>query len=144
MQHYYQNVDDLSASLPHKQTVVIAVLALYAYGTATSGAPKPLSSDGSDMIATGAVQDECMAYLDGMCTQSPEGLVMVPNKNDVLPVVATIWYYVKGSRWEVAQEGARILERLILPAGAGGAGASSSSTGGGGGGARATNSLTPA
>jgi hypothetical protein len=36
-----------------------------------------------------------------MCTQSPEGLLLVAGKNNSLDLCQTICEYIEGSRWEI-------------------------------------------
>ncbi|ORY89416.1 fungal-specific transcription factor domain-domain-containing protein [Leucosporidium creatinivorum] len=104
LQHYQQSTVDLAGCLHHRWSVFIATLTLYCYGRSTSGEPGPRSEN---------YQEGAMRYLDTMCTNSPEGLLAVEGKNNTLDLCQTICEYVQASRWEIAQEGARILKVLL-------------------------------
>ncbi|KAK4054473.1 hypothetical protein OIV83_000967 [Microbotryomycetes sp. JL201] len=105
LQHYQQTNVDLAGCLHHRWSVYIATLTLYCYGRSTSGEPGPASSDDE-------YQAKATAWLDSMCTHSPEALIDVPRKNESLDLCRVVCEYIEGSRWEIAREGARILRKL--------------------------------
>ncbi|KAM0791367.1 hypothetical protein ACM66B_005832 [Microbotryomycetes sp. NB124-2] len=105
LQHYQQTNVDLAGCLHHRWSVYIATLTLYCYGRSTSGEPGPPSNDDE-------YQQKAAAWLDLMCTHSPEALIDVPRKNESLDLCRVVCEYIEGSRWEIAREGARILGKL--------------------------------
>lgn len=55
---------------------------------------RPLSPPKSSSRADSSLQ---------MCTNSPEGLLAVPGKNNTLDLCQTICEYVESSRWEIGE-----------------------------------------
>ncbi|SCV71948.1 BQ2448_4642 [Microbotryum intermedium] len=104
MQHYEHAKEDLAGCLHHRWCVYIATLTLYCYGRATSGRPGPRTAD---------YKASALRFLDLLCCDSPESLLLVRGKNNVLDLCQMIQEYIETSRWEIAQEGARILKRLL-------------------------------
>ncbi|GJN90701.1 hypothetical protein Rhopal_003715-T1 [Rhodotorula paludigena] len=104
LQHWRQSTADLAGCLHHRWTVYLAFLAVYAFGRSTSGHPAPPSANH---------QEAAMRYLDGMCTGTPDGLLAVSNKHNCLDLCMTVQEYIRDTRWEVVQDAARILHKLI-------------------------------
>ncbi|SGY24052.1 BQ5605_C019g09007 [Microbotryum silenes-dioicae] len=104
MQHYEHAKEDLAGCLHHRWCVYIATLTLYCYGRATSGRPGPRTAD---------YKGSALRFLDSLCCDSPESLLLIRGKNNVLDLCQMIQEYIETSRWEIAQEGARILRRLL-------------------------------
>ncbi|KAM0752797.1 hypothetical protein T439DRAFT_323409 [Meredithblackwellia eburnea MCA 4105] len=104
LQSWFNNSSDSASCLHHRWAVYMATLTICCYGKAAGGPPGPRQPD--HRVAT-------MQYLDRMCTNSPNELVGVPDKNNTKCLAETIFDYVSAdSRWEIAQEGARLLEKL--------------------------------
>ncbi|GAA6001419.1 hypothetical protein JCM10207_006657 [Rhodosporidiobolus poonsookiae] len=104
LQHWRQSTADLAGCLHHRWTVYIAFLTVYAFGRSTSGQPNP---------AVVNYQEASMHYLDAMCTGTPDGLLAVSGKQNCLELAITVQEYIRDTRWELVQDAARILERLI-------------------------------
>ncbi|GAA6028170.1 hypothetical protein JCM8097_006895 [Rhodosporidiobolus ruineniae] len=104
LQHWRQSTADLAGCLHHRWTVYIAFLTVYAFGRSTSGHPSP---------PTANYQEASMHYLDAMCTGTPDGLLAVSGKQNCLELAMTVQEYIRDTRWELVQDAARILERLV-------------------------------
>ncbi|GAA5850603.1 hypothetical protein JCM8547_001926 [Rhodosporidiobolus lusitaniae] len=104
LQHWRQSTADLAGCLHHRWTVYIAFLTVYAFGRSTSGHPAP---------AVPNYQEASMHYLDAMCTGTPDGLLAVSGKQNCLELAMTVQEYIRDTRWELVQDAARILERLV-------------------------------
>ncbi|KAG0149829.1 hypothetical protein CROQUDRAFT_104773 [Cronartium quercuum f. sp. fusiforme G11] len=89
----------------------ISVLAVVAYGTALGceADRELLEKDMEGSSLSGA-----MKYLNVMCTNEPESLLGVRmNGISVVGLIEMIYQVIKSSRWEIALEGAKILDGLI-------------------------------
>ncbi|GAA5895962.1 hypothetical protein JCM6882_005572 [Rhodosporidiobolus microsporus] len=104
LQHWRQSTADLAGCLHHRWTVYIAFLTVYAFGRSTSGPPAPPVAN---------YQEASMNYLDAMCTGTPDGLLAVSGKQNCLELAITVQEYIRDTRWELVQDAARILERLV-------------------------------
>ncbi|BGP16440.1 hypothetical protein JCM10213v2_004442 [Rhodosporidiobolus nylandii] len=104
LQHWRQSTADLAGCLHHRWTVYIAFLTVYAFGRSTSGSPSPPVAN---------YQEASMHYLDAMCTGTPDGLLAVSGKQNCLELAVTVQEYIRDTRWELVQDAARILERLV-------------------------------
>ncbi|GAA5828891.1 hypothetical protein JCM11251_005910 [Rhodosporidiobolus azoricus] len=104
LQHWRQSTADLAGCLHHRWTVYIAFLTVYAFGRSTSGPPVPPVAN---------YQEASMHYLDAMCTGTPDGLLAVSGKQNCLELAITVQEYIRDTRWELVQDAARILERLV-------------------------------
>ncbi|GAA5975392.1 hypothetical protein JCM11641_004251 [Rhodosporidiobolus odoratus] len=104
LQHWRQSTADLAGCLHHRWTVYIAFLTVYAFGRSTSGAPAPPATN---------YQESSMHYLDAMCTATPDGLLAVSGKQNCLELAIIVQEYIRDTRWELVQDAARILERLV-------------------------------
>ncbi|BGP40332.1 hypothetical protein JCM10450v2_004312 [Rhodotorula kratochvilovae] len=104
LQHWRQSTADLAGCLHHRWTVYLAFLAVYAFGRSTSGHPAAPRHN---------YQEAAMTYLDAMCTGTPDGLLAVPNKQNCLDLCMTVQEYIRDTRWELVQDAARILQKLI-------------------------------
>ncbi|BGP55827.1 hypothetical protein JCM8202v2_003434 [Rhodotorula sphaerocarpa] len=104
LQHWRQSTADLAGCLHHRWTVYIAFLAVYAFGRSTSGNPAPPQHDDPEAS---------VRYLDAMCTGTPDGLLAVSGKQNCLDLCVTVQEYIRDTRWELVQDAARILSKLI-------------------------------
>ncbi|POY75151.1 hypothetical protein BMF94_1783 [Rhodotorula taiwanensis] len=104
LQHWRQSTADLAGCLHHRWTVYIAFLAVYAFGRSTSGHPAPPQHNDPDAS---------VRYLDAMCTGTPDGLLAVSGKQNCLDLCVTVQEYIRDTRWELVQDAARILSKLI-------------------------------
>ncbi|GAA5961970.1 hypothetical protein JCM21900_001988 [Sporobolomyces salmonicolor] len=104
LMHWQQSTGDLASCLHHRWAVYIACLAVSAFGRSTSGPPAPKAEKH---------QEAAMRYLDQMCTNTPDGLLAVPNKQNCLDLCETVRDYISDTRWELVQEASRILQNLV-------------------------------
>ncbi|GAA6059026.1 hypothetical protein JCM10212_001251 [Sporobolomyces blumeae] len=104
LMHWQQSTGDLAGCLHHRWAVYIACLAVFAFGRSTSGPPAPKSHNH---------QDAAMRYLDQMCTNTPDGLLAVSNKQNCLDLCETVRDYISDTRWELVQEAGLILQKLV-------------------------------
>ncbi|GAA5925316.1 uncharacterized protein JCM15063_004989 [Sporobolomyces koalae] len=107
LMHWQQSTGDLAGCLHHRWAVYIACLAVYAFGRSTSGPPA---------VKAHNHQEAAMRYLDQMCTNTPDGLLAVPNKQNCLDLCETVRDYISDTRWELVQEAGHILQKVVQAA----------------------------
>ncbi|GAA6014946.1 hypothetical protein JCM11491_002366 [Sporobolomyces phaffii] len=103
LMHWQQSTGDLAGCLHHRWAVYIACLAVFAFGRSTSGPPAMKAHNH---------QEAAMRYLDQMCTNTPDGLLAVPNKQNCLDLCETVRDYISDTRWELVQEAGAILSKI--------------------------------
>ncbi|GAA5880355.1 hypothetical protein JCM16303_003910 [Sporobolomyces ruberrimus] len=103
LMHWQQSTGDLAGCLHHRWAVYIACLAVFAFGRSTSGPPAMKAHNH---------QEAAMRYLDQMCTNTPDGLLAVPNKQNCLDLCETVRDYISDTRWELVQEAGLILQKI--------------------------------
>ncbi|KAI5480615.1 zinc finger, C2H2-type domain containing protein, transcription factor [Pseudohyphozyma bogoriensis] len=103
LQEFLQSGVDLSGALHHRWCVYLACLTVYSF-TTVSVDPLPRDPD---------YRNATLRYLDLMCTSSPEEMLMVRNKNNVLCLCETVHAYLAESRWDIAVEGSKLLGRVL-------------------------------
>ncbi|GAA5894053.1 uncharacterized protein JCM6883_003708 [Sporobolomyces salmoneus] len=103
LMHWQQSTGDLAGCLHHRWAVYIACLAVFAFGRSTSGPPA---------MKVHNHQEAAMRYLDQMCTNTPDGLLAVPNKQNCLDLCETVRDYISDTRWELVQEAGLILQKI--------------------------------
>ncbi|EGG02616.1 uncharacterized protein MELLADRAFT_109937 [Melampsora larici-populina 98AG31] len=128
-------VSEMLHSLHYTWACYISVLTVVAYGTALDEMERELEITNRDQNLQkmnrnrnrhSSYQNEnkqhsleiAMRYLDTMCTGCPEDLkdlkVVVDHQVDSIGLIEMIYQVIKSSRWEIALEGAKILDGLIV------------------------------
>ncbi|CAO1627720.1 unnamed protein product [Sympodiomycopsis kandeliae] len=59
-------------------------------------------------------ENEVEEFLDAMCTKRPSDIVSCPYKSCTRPILEVVEKVLRSSRWELLQEAADLLQRLIL------------------------------
>ncbi|GAA98313.1 uncharacterized protein L969DRAFT_93087 [Mixia osmundae IAM 14324] len=111
LMHHNQGLFALSSSLYHVWAVYLCALVVYAYGVSTAAS----AGDAKSLANANRVED-ALVYLDAMCTNSPEELLKVSIGSNCLGLIAAVWKIVRESKWDIAQEAARLLQRIVRPA----------------------------
>lgn len=129
-------VSEMLHSLHYTWACYISVLTVVAYGTALDETEREMAiRNGYKDLPFKRNRDRkrrsshhhdpkqnsleiAMRYLDTICTSCPENLkdleVVVDHQIDSIGLIEMIYQVIKSSRWEIALEGAKILDGLIV------------------------------